>query len=310
MSGRVQIKDDSGQLIRIDRIEIDELTTFRSKVVGICNGLSEIMPGLFGQWKKALVSRTIFTGSLSLFMTSPLSLEEIKKEYGKDSLGDLDILVNKRNFNETLLVPGMKLGDFIILGKKKTHMIHLIVTDGEKNWQMDINSIPFWKGWPLDFYTRLSTTSPLEDMKIGLPGFIHKYLFMACVKARAIWCDLEGMQKGEEFNKYTFSVQYGVRDAFYRNERGLLKPIASNARTYMTDLDHIAEFIFGDKNADMYSFVGLMKTVATVWKDDKDKIRRMTKWFIQYVTNDLVLTEEMKAKIINEIFQKEWMKYQ
>lgn len=125
----------------------------------------------------------VFSGSSEHFINLTIPDEEFVK--AKPRVGDIDVQVDKNLSDQVdaFLVKGLKMGQFEYVGRSATaigQISALFKTNYKKEdlyVQMDFEFVDFNKlGMPTD-WSRFSRSSSWEDIKVGVKGVFHKYLF-------------------------------------------------------------------------------------------------------------------------------------
>lgn len=285
--GNVIIGDASAD--RIDMTTLD-----RKKVVSIIGkGLQSIskkfasLTGLPLWSDELLKSNQFLSGStLHLFDTNKIPDKDFVKY--KPSVGDIDTQVDGNQakqieaFLKSMMI-GEKIGDIIFLGYKPSGDQYITlwnVPELDINVQIDLELVSFQDGKPTP-WSQFSHGSPWDDMKEGIKGVFHKYIWRAVQhrSARDILIQAKSA-RGKDKIIHSSDLAFSLKGMRYKIEPVLddqgkhvikdnmyvYRELDSKTAEYITDLNLIFTMSF-DKNPvkddiqKMKSFVGVIELI-------------------------------------------------
>lgn len=183
---------------------------------------------VFGPKHKALNSRTAYAGSTSHLMNPSLSDSELGKY--KKSFSDIDAMIPTHQVDAVhkILQTNPQLGKFQVVGHKQfgpqTSVI-LKHADGQHH-QLDLMHKPYdiKTDEPTDF-SQFSHSSPIDDLKAGISGVMHKHLLGSVTAA----VSQEGRVMKQVKDKVTYGAKEAVRPSTFSISHGLrAKHVAAN----------------------------------------------------------------------------------
>lgn len=190
---------------------------------------------LFGKNKKALITRTAYSGSTEHLMNPDISSEEFSKH--KPLVGDIDVKIPKEHFDllHKHLVPGTKHGKYTVVGVKKGGgELHAILKhDNGEHHQIDFEKSTYSNNEPSKFDT-FAHSSDWEDNKNKIKGVHHKQLLNAV---------------GLDHHK--FSILYGIKSRSNEDE------------PWESDTKKMTSTLFGKKadSNQLHSFHGITQLI-------------------------------------------------
>lgn len=175
---------------------------------------------VFGPKHKALTSRTAYAGSTSHLMNPELSDNELGKY--KKSFSDIDAMIPTHQVDvvHSILQTQPKLGKFTVVGHKKFGPQTSVILKHEdgKHHQLDLMHKPYdiTTNEPTEF-SQFSHSSPIDDLKAGISGVMHKHLLGSVTAA----VPQEGRVMKQVKDKVTYGAKENVRPTTFSISHGL-----------------------------------------------------------------------------------------
>lgn len=165
---------------------------------------------LFGAEKKALHSRSAFSGSTTHLFDSGISHKDLVKH--KSSFGDVDVKVPEEHL-DTLhghLTPGKKFGKYTVVGAKRggSELHALMKHDNGEVHQVDFEKTKYEHNEPSKF-DQFAHSADWNDIKGGIKGMHHKVLLNALGGTKNKFSIVHGLGQREgdpKWDKDTHSI--------------------------------------------------------------------------------------------------------
>lgn len=175
---------------------------------------------IFGPKHKALKSRTAYAGSTSHLMNPEIPDKELGKY--KSKFSDIDAMVPTHQVESIhkILQTQPQLGKFKVVGHKQFGAQTSVIlkhADGQHH-QLDLMHKPYdiTTDEPTDF-SQFSHSSPIDDLKAGISGVMHKHLVGSVTAA----VGQEGRVMKQVKDKVTYGAKEPVRATTFSISHGL-----------------------------------------------------------------------------------------
>jgi hypothetical protein len=177
---------------------------------------------LFGEGKKALHTKSAYSGSSKDLMSKHISDKEFAKH--KPKVGDVDVQIPKEHGDKLAahLTPGKKFGKYTVAGTKKhgTEVSAIMKHDNGEHHQFDFEKVKYEHNEPTEGEQFLHSSN-WEDTKKGIKGLHHKALINAVAG-----------------NTHKFSISHGLRPRVEDGKEGITHPHEVSKKLFGDKADH------------------------------------------------------------------------
>lgn len=286
MGGNVQIKDKGADRIDLTKISRNEFVKELTKSLVAINSAFDKETGFHLWVAPVFKSKSFLSGSAYHFFDENIADEEFVSY--KDSVGDIDTQVNGLHQKEIEAFlnknEGNTFGDLELVGFKKSANQYISLWTSSKfkiNIQVDFEMVDFDENGHPTPWSSFSHSSAWEDMKVGVKGVAHKYLYRA-LSAKDLKTVIIKAKTSRGSDKEVMSAEVAFSPSGFRrklkpvlddkgahvHERGIpvYQELTTKETGFITDLDAIFEAFFGhlpsaQEKAKMESFTGTLDLV-------------------------------------------------
>lgn len=263
-----------------DRIDLQEID--RKKIVDRLDNLFETVNFALLEYSGTELWDTQNLGSWSSFLAGStpylfdMSISDEELKLVKPSFGDIDIQINRdhvRDLEDWLRsgAPGQyqEEGSDWILKGWETHPGTIVTLwydyDLDIHVQVDFEPVEFEFGFPSD-WAQFSHSSDWEDMKLGIKGVAHKYIFRAITAKDLQTCQpvkLKTKVVYKSITPWVFSPK-GMRQKWVTDGEFWYE-VAMDEKKLVRDVFEISKILFGDIDEDdddlMNSYIGVCELI-------------------------------------------------